>query len=288
MSWDHADRDALLAALAWQVELGADEAVGEAPVDRFAESAAARPPAQAEPPAAAPAPAAPRPGRGAAPSRPAPAARAADSATDAAAAARDIAAACHDLPSLAAALAAFDGCALKLGARSCVFADGFPSARVMVVGEAPGREEDLAGKPFVGRSGQLLDRMLAEIGLDRRRDDPDSGAYITNVVPWRPVENRTPSADEIALLAPFALRHVELADPDFLLLAGASAARALLGTTDGVLRLRGRWRRGPGGRPCLPTLHPAYLLRAPAQKRLAWRDLLALRAALDGAPVAFD
>jgi DNA polymerase len=158
----------------------------------------------------------------------------------------------------------------------------------MVVGEAPGREEDLAGKPFVGKSGQLLDRMLAEIGLDRRRDDPDSGAYITNVVPWRPVENRTPSADEIALLAPFALRHVELADPDFLLLTGASSARALLGATEGVLRLRGRWRRGPGGRPCLPTLHPAYLLRAPAQKRLAWRDLLSLRAALDGASVAFD
>lgn len=290
MSRDHADREALLAALAWQVELGADEAIGEAPVDRFAETAAARPPAPAEAQAPEPAPATGRTARAAAPPRPATSGRAAkaDDAADAAAAARDIAAACHDLPSLSAALAAFDGCALKLGARSCVFADGFPSARVMVVGEAPGREEDLAGKPFVGKSGQLLDRMLAEIGLDRRRDDPDSGAYITNVVPWRPVENRTPSADEIALLAPFALRHVELADPDFLLLAGASAARALLGTTEGVLRLRGRWRRGPGGRPCLPTLHPAYLLRAPAQKRLAWRDLLALRAALDGAPVAFD
>jgi DNA polymerase len=285
MRWDGADRDALLAALAWQVELGADEAIGDTPLDRFAESAAARP---AAPAPADPAPPASQPGRAATPPRPAPATRPAEAATDAAAAARDIAAACHDLPALAAALAAFDGCALKLGARSCVFADGFPTARVMVVGEAPGREEDLAGKPFVGKSGQLLDRMLAEIGLDRRRDDADSGAYITNVIPWRPVENRTPSADEIALLAPFALRHVELADPDFLLLAGASAARALLGTTEGVLRLRGRWRRGPGGLPCLPTLHPAYLLRAPAQKRLAWRDLMALRAALDGAPVAFD
>jgi DNA polymerase len=283
MSWDRADREALLAALAWQAELGADEAIGEAPVDRFAEAAAARPPAPAEP---APAPGGPA--RGAPAARPAPGAHAAGAAADAGAAAREIAAACHDLPSLAAALAAFDGCALKLGARSCVFADGFPSARVMVLGEAPGREEDLAGKPFVGRSGQLLDRMLAEIGLDRRRDDPAAGVYIANVIPWRPVENRTPSADEIALLAPFALRHVELAAPDFLLLTGASAARALLGATDGILRLRGRWRRGPGGRPCLPTLHPAYLLRAPAQKRFAWRDLMALRAALDGAPVAFE
>jgi DNA polymerase len=268
------ERAALLAALAWQAELGADEAIGETPVDRFAEAARAP----------APPPAAPR----AAPSGRAAGAPAAAPGDDPAATARALAAACADLPSLAAALAAFDGCALKRGARSCVFADGFPSARVMVVGEAPGRDEDIEGRPFVGKSGRLLDLMLAEIGLDRRRDDPDGGVYITNVVPWRPVDNRTPSADEIATLAPFALRHVELADPDFLLLAGASAARALLGTTEGVLRLRGRWRRGPGGRPCLPTLHPAYLLRAPAQKRLAWRDLLALRAALEGEPVAFE
>ncbi len=284
-------RAAWLAALAWQVELGADEAIGETPVDRFAESAraaAARAASAAAPPRPSPAqPAAPgAPAAPAAPVRRPAAQGAADATVDAAAAAREIAASCADLPALAAALAGFEGCALKRLAKSCVFSDGHPCARVMVIGEAPGRDEDLAGRPFVGRSGRLLDLMLAEIGLDRAQDDPQRGVYITNVLPWRPVENRAPSADEVALLAPFVLRHVELAEPEFVLLAGASAARALLGATDGILRLRGRWRRGPGGRACLPTLHPAYLLRAPAQKRLAWRDLLALRAALDGAPVA--
>lgn len=266
-------RAEMLAALAWQVELGADEAIADAPIDRFALEADAAARRRAAPtPAPAPAP------------RPPAALRAVPVApqTDAARAAREIAAGCGDLASLAAALAAFDGCALKQGARTCVFADGDPAARVMIVGEAPGRDEDIAGKPFVGRSGQLLDRMLAAIGLDRRAADPAQGVYITNVLPWRPVENRAPSTDEAAMLAPFVARHIALAQPEFLVLMGAAAARLLLQTPEGILKLRGRWRRAADGRPALPTLHPAYLLRSPAAKRLAWRDLLSLRAALDG------
>ncbi|MGF1658980.1 MAG: uracil-DNA glycosylase family protein [Rubrimonas sp.] len=276
------DRAALLAALAWQVELGADEAICEAPVNRLDRAPPARPapaPSQAAPgtdrrasakPTATPAPTPPaQPG--------------------AAESARAIAARCATLDELAAALAGFEGCALKQGARNCVFSDGDPRARVMIVGEAPGREEDLAGKPFVGRSGQLLDRMLAAIGLDRRADDPARGVYISNMIPWRPVDNRTPGADELAMLEPFVLRHVELAQPDFVVLMGATSAKALLRSQTGILKLRGRWTRLDWhAAPALPTLHPAYLLRAPAAKRLAWRDLLALRTALDGAPPAFD
>jgi DNA polymerase len=276
---DGETRAALLAALAWQIELGADEAIGEAPVDRFAE--AATPPsvmraAPAAPAVAAPAPTAPRSAREPA-AAPVPAG---------VASADQIAAACATLDELARALAAFDGCAaLRAGARSCVFADGDPAARVMVIGEAPGREEDLAGKPFVGRSGQLLDRMLAAIGLDRRAADRDRAVYITNVLPWRPVDNRAPGGDETTILAPFVRRHIELAAPEFLLLAGGAPARALLGTAEGIMKLRGRWRR-VAETPAMPTLHPAFLLRSPLSKRQAWRDLLALRAALDGAPVA--
>jgi DNA polymerase len=258
-------REAWLAALAWQVELGADEAIGDAPVDRFAVAPA--PENRPENRPAARAPSAPSPV----------AAPASDAVSRAEAAAR----ACATLPELAAALAAFDGCALKQGARSCVFADGNPRARVMVIGEAPGRDEDLAGLPFVGRSGRLLDRMLAAIGLDRRAEDPARAVYITNVLPWRPVDNRDPATDEVAMMVAFLRRHVELADPEALLLMGKTSAQALLGTAEGITRLRGRWAEALG-RPALPTLHPAYLLRNPPTKRLAWRDLLSLRAALDG------
>ncbi len=252
-------REAWLAALAWQVELGADEAIAETAVDRFAPTPASPP---APPPVAAPA-------------------AASASASDAVSRAEAAARACATLPALAAALAAFDGCALKQGARTCVFADGNPAARVMVIGEAPGREEDLAGLPFVGRSGKLLDRMLACIGLDRRAEDPERAVYIANVLPWRPVDNRDPASDEVAMMTAFLRRHVELADPQALLLMGKTSAQALMGTTEGILRLRGRWGVALG-RPALPTLHPAYLLRNPPTKRLAWRDLLSLRAALDG------
>jgi len=148
------------------------------------------------------------------------------------------------------------------------------------VGEAPGREEDREGRPFVGRSGQLLDRMLAAIGLSRRAETPETAVYITNVIPWRPLENRTPSDDEISMLAPFARRHIELARPEALLLLGNAPTRALCETTTGITRMRGKWREVLGI-PALPTFHPAYLLRQPQLKREAWRDLLALRARLD-------
>jgi uracil-DNA glycosylase, family 4 len=202
---------------------------------------------------------------------------AADAVEDASAAA----AAATDLNALHAAIRAFEGCALKRGARSTVIADGDPAARVMVIGEAPGRDEDRVGKPFVGRSGELLDRMLAAVGLSRTAEDPAAAAYVTNVVYWRPLENRRPSGDEVAMLTPFLERHVELARPEMLLLAGATPALALLGTELGITRLRGSWRRWRG-LPVLPTFHPAYLLRQPLKKREVWADLLALRAALDG------
>jgi DNA polymerase len=271
-------RAALLAALAFQIELGADEAIGDAPCDRFSE--ADREPVRAAPPARAEPPRAP-----ARPAQPAPATPVA-TAAEAMRAAAAIAAACTDLSALSAALADFDGGTLKAGALNCVFSDGVPGARVMIIGEAPGREEDRAGKPFVGRSGQLLDRMLACIGLSRRAEDPAQAVYITNILPWRPVGNRTPGSDEVTMLMPFVHRHIALAAPEIVIPMGGTSAGALLGGPAGILRRRGQWDRyapeGATPRPALPMLHPAYLLRNPAAKRQAWRDLLALRAWLDG------
>ena len=254
------DMQAALAALAWQIELGADEAIGETPVDRFALAEAPVRAARPAPPAPAPIPAAP--------------------ADDPVAAARAAAAAAADLPALSRAMETFAHSDLRLAARRFVFADGDPRARVMVVGEAPGREEDLEGRPFVGRAGQLLDRMLAAIGLSRSHPDPGRAAYITNVLPWRPPGNRTPEPAEIAMFLPFLERHIALAGPDVLLLMGNTPCQALLGQ-GGITRLRGGWTTAAGC-PALPTFHPAYLLRNPAAKREAWADLLALRARLDG------
>lgn len=251
------------ALLAWMAEMGADECIGDAGVDRFAESAVPLPARAALRPVA-PAAAAPPP------------APAADPVAEAQAAA----AAAADLPALAAAQAAYDHCALKRGARSFVFADGLPGARVMVIGEAPGRDEDLEGRPFVGRAGQLLDRMFAAIGLARTAADPAGALYITNVMPWRPPGNREPEAAEMAMMLPFLRRHVALAAPEVLVLMGNTPAQAVLGQR-GITRLRGQWTEA-WGRPVLPMLHPAYLLRQPAMKREAWADLLALRARLDG------
>jgi DNA polymerase len=248
-----------LAALAWQVEMGADEAIGEAPVDRFA---AARTKAA---PRAAPAALAPLPGSE-------------DAGSEA------LAAACGDLEALRAAMERFEGCALKRGARNLVFSDGNPGARVMIVGEAPGQEEDREGRPFVGRSGQLLDRMLAAIGLSRRAEAPEDAVYITNVLPWRPPQNRDPAADEVTMMLPFLHRHVELADPEVLVVMGNAAAQALLGTMTGITRLRGTWVEWRG-RPVLPMFHPEALLRSGELKRFAWADLLALRMRLDGGGV---
>jgi uracil-DNA glycosylase len=196
--------------------------------------------------------------------------------------ARDLASGARSLPELEAALAAFDGCELRLGARNLVFSDGDPRARVMIVGEAPGKDEDEQGKPFVGRAGQLLDAMFAAIGLSRRSEDPASALYITNMLPWRPPQNREPTPEEISMLQPFVRRHVELAGPEILVLMGNSACQGLLGRK-GITRLRGTWE-DVLGRPALPMFHPAFLLRQPAEKARAWADLLSLKARLRSLP----
>jgi DNA polymerase len=261
MSRDPATVAEALAWLAWQAEMGADEALDERPRDRFAKPAAVPPP-PAPPPRVA-----------------APAVARLVGADEALASARALAGAAADLAALRTALAGYEGCGLKATATNLVFADGNPASRVMLIGEAPGAEEDRQGKPFVGVSGQLLDRMLACIGLDR------ATAYITNVLFWRPPGNRTPTPSEIAACLPFVERHIELVDPDYLLLVGGISAKTLLGRGEGILKLRGRWAHyqhvGMARPiPAMASLHPAYLLRQPAQKRLAWRDFLALQAAM--------
>lgn len=192
-----------------------------------------------------------------------------------AARAREMAREAADLDALRHALAQFDGCNLKFTAKNLVFADGNPKAKVMFVGEAPGREEDLEGLPFVGRSGRLLDRMMKAIGLDR------NSAYISNVIPWRPPGNRTPTIHETEICRPFIERHIELADPAILVTLGGPASKTLLHAGEGIMRLRGKWRvhvTASGKEiPAMPTLHPAYLLRNPAHKRLAWRDFLEIK-----------
>ncbi|MEZ5912633.1 MAG: uracil-DNA glycosylase [Paracoccaceae bacterium] len=261
-------RAELLAALEWQFELGADEAIGEVPLDRT-ESADAPAPDMALP-VVLPAGGEPEPAvQPVVPAGPDPVAMA-----------RRAAGAAGDLVALREALAGYDHCELKKGARSLVFADGDARARVMVIGEAPGREEDLQGLPFVGRAGQLLDRMFAAIGLGRQGPDPEQAIYITNILPWRPPHNRDPDPQEIAMLLPFVERHVELVAPDLIVLMGNTPCAALLGKR-GITRLRGQWAEVLG-RPALPMFHPAYLLRQPHAKREAWADLLALRARLEG------
>lgn len=255
-----------LALLDWQIELGADEAILDAALDRFALDDA--PPAA--PVAARPAPAAPV-------ARPAPVPAAAAE-IDAVAVARQAAAAAQDLPALRAAMEGYGLCPLSQSATQLVFADGNPAARVMIVGEAPGREEDQQGKPFVGRAGQLLDRMLAAIGLDRASGDPARAVYITNMLPWRPPQNRTPEPAELTMMAPFVQRHIELADPDILILMGNAACQGMMGR-QGITRLRGQWTEVMD-RPAIPMFHPAYLLRKPHDKARAWEDLLSLKARL--------
>ncbi|PVB63027.1 uracil-DNA glycosylase [Labrenzia sp. 011] len=193
------------------------------------------------------------------------------------AAARELAASAASLDDLRQCLESFDGCNLKLTAKKLVFADGNPQARLMFVGEAPGRDEDQQGKPFVGRSGQLLDRMLAAIGLDR------TAVYIANVVPWRPPGNRTPTPQETEICKPFIKRQIELVDPDVLVFLGAASAKTLLGVQDGIRKMRGHWMTYPGLTreiAAIATYHPAYLLRSPLEKRLSWRDFLSIRQAL--------
>jgi uracil-DNA glycosylase len=257
--------DQAAALLRWYVLAGVDEAIGEVAVDRYRAASRPAPAAPLPPPPAAP------------PPRPAPALASAPAVLQSA---RDLAAAARDLTELAEALAAFEGCPLKKTATNLVFGDGNPAARVMLIGEAPGADEDRAGKPFVGVSGQLLDRMLGWIGLDR------TSVYITNVIYWRPPGNRAPTAAELVACQPFVERHVELVAPAVIVAVGGAAAKQLLQRNDGITRLRGRWHlyESAGTRgaiPLMPLYHPAYLLRQPAQKRDAWRDLLTLRAKLD-------
>jgi len=265
--------------LAWYLAAGADEAVADMPYDRFAEEARRRsavPPAAAvaaRPVAVAPPPAAARPA-------PAPSRLGPDSPAAAIAAARDAAAGAATLDELQAAIAGFDGCALRQTATHTVFADGVPQSRIMFIGEAPGADEDRIGRPFVGVSGQLLDRMLATIGLDRTRN-----AYITNVLFWRPPGNRKPSDTEIAICRPFVDRHIALIDPLFIVLVGGTAAAALLPGSAGITRIRGQWvTLDVNGLPrpvqAMPMYHPSFLLRSPERKRESWIDLLSIKSKL--------
>jgi DNA polymerase len=192
--------------------------------------------------------------------------------------ARQAAARADSLEALRAEMEGFAHCELRHGARSFVFSDGNPAARVMIVGEAPGRDEDIAGRPFVGRAGQLLDRMFEAIGMGRDVPDAEHALYITNILPWRPPQNRDPSPVEIAMMLPFVRRHIELAAPEIVVLMGNIPCDGLLGRR-GITRLRGQWQEVLG-RPALPMFHPAFLLRQPARKREAWADLLALKARL--------
>jgi DNA polymerase len=240
---------------AWYEAMGVDEAIGDEPVDRFAApppepAKASQRQAEASQPRAAPA---------------SPVPQDLDSVTT--------------LEELEALLGQFEGCALKRTAKSTCFARGSTDARIMLIGEAPGRDEDLQGKPFVGRAGKLLDRMLASIGLD------ETSVYITNTIYWRPPGNRTPTPQEIGSCTPFLSRQIELLAPDVMVLLGGAAAKSVLNVTEGIMRLRGKWKIYKSGTrdiPTLATLHPAFLLRKPGEKRHAWRDLLMLKERLEG------
>jgi uracil-DNA glycosylase family 4 len=249
-------------ALRWWVDAGVDLAIDEAPHDRFAELA---PAPQAKAASAVARPPSPRPEQIAA------------APDDARRSANALAAGAQNLEELRDILAKFDGCGLKATATQLVFADGAADARIMLVGEAPGGDEDRLGRPFVGRAGQLLDRMLAAIGLDRAK------VYIANVVPWRPPGNRAPTSQETAICLPFVRRQIQLVAPKLLVCLGGSSAQTLLGLKDGITRTRGQWfdyALDGVAIKTLPMLHPAYLLRQPAQKRAAWRDLRTLARAV--------
>ena len=289
---DLSDADAA-SLLAWQVAAGADEAILDAPVDRTRPQPSISGPAVPAPSPAMPrgvaeaprafaeaaTPLPPRPAirPAAPPPRPAPA-----STPLVAQDAKALAASCNTIAELEQAVRVYDGCGLKKTATNTVFADGNPGARLMFVGEAPGADEDRQGKPFVGLSGKLLDRMLQAIGYDR------TSAYITNILFWRPPGNRQPTPQEIQQCLPFVVRHIELVRPDVLVLLGGPSAKTILNQTEGILRLRGRWFEYRTDEnlpviPAIPTLHPAYLLRSPGQKREAWRDFLALKLRLSSA-----
>lgn len=274
----------LIAYLDFHAESGVDAALDERPHDRFGEADAPAPRRAAPQTALQPArPALPPRGEAPPPARPSPQRTFGQSASakpdEAASDARARARAAGTLAELEAILRDFDACPLRFTAKNLVFADGNPAARVMFVGEAPGADEDRVGKPFMGRSGQLLDRMMKAIGLDRTE------AYVANIVPWRPPGNRNPTPQEVSVCKPFIERQIELVDPDLVVCLGSPSTQTLTGTKDGILKARGRFfpYRLPNREVrALATLHPAYLLRQPVQKRLAWRDFRLVRAALDG------
>lgn len=251
------DWHSAFALLDWQVELGADEAIGDTPVDRFAlaEQPVAKTPA------------------------PAPEQVVQRKEIDAVEVARQAATGATDLGALKQALGQFEHCELKRGARSLVFADGHPAARVLILGDAPDRDADGKGRPFVGPLGDLLDRMLAAIDLNRASKDAATAVYLTNVLPWRPPQNRDPQPEEIAMLLPFVQRHIDLVNPEFIVLMGNMACGAALGE-QGITRLRGTWVEA-FGRPALPMFHPDHLLRNTVAKRDAWADLLSLKVRLE-------
>ena len=274
MSGDRAIR----ALLDWYALAGVDQAIDDAPRDRYREAteaaataAVAREAVAKATPASTPKPAMAAPQDPAPPAQPPPLLPPGDATWSA----QEIATACTSLDQLVAAVRAFDGCALKRTATNTVIGDGNPEARLMIVGEAPGAEEDRQGLPFVGPAGRLLDRMLASIGLDR------SAVYITNMLPWRPPGNRSPTAEELAICQPFLERQIELIAPRILVLVGGIAAKALLNRREGITRLRGQWfpfstPHMEGTIQATATFHPAYLLRTPSAKREVWRDLLAI------------
>jgi len=275
MGPDDLDADRAAAALMWWAEAGVGFTVSDTPVDRFAaQLSAAEPAAPAREAPTARQPSAPFPASSPAPATRAPlivGARAEGAAAERAAAAQDLA-------GLREAMESFDGCALRKTATQLVFSDGVPGSRVMFVGEGPGGDEDRIGRPFVGRAGQLLDRMLAAIGLDRTK------VYIANVVPWRPPGNRTPTPEETQTCLPFIRRQIAFASPEILVCLGAHSAQTLLAVKSGITRARGSWMIydvGDGRTiPAIAMLHPAYLLRTPSQKRAAWADMRTLAAAL--------
>lgn len=253
---DRLDFHTAHALLQWQVEFGVTEACLDAPVNRYETPKAAPKPKVAEAPA---------------PVRMAPK-------VDPVAIAKEAAAGAKTLDDLRAAMGRYEHCALKKGARNLVFSDGNPAARVMLIGEAPGRDEDREGKPFVGRAGHLLDRMFGAIEMGRDKPISAQSIYITNVLPWRPPQNRDPETEEIAMLKPFLERHVEIVAPEVIVLMGNIACQAVLGRR-GITKMRGTWHEA-FGKPVLPMVHPAYLLRQPHAKREAWADLLSLQAKL--------
>jgi DNA polymerase len=262
----------VLELLTFYLEAGVDCALAEEPVNRLSDPELAPAAIEAAPPKPVRTVAAAMP---AARGEPAPAPEAAIQS------AREAARTAPTLETLRALLENFDGCALRHTATRLVFADGNPQARIMFVGEAPGREEDIEGLPFVGRSGKLLDRMIAAIGLDR------GSAYIANVIPWRPPGNRTPTPQETQICLPFIQRQIELVNPDVLVTLGNPSTQTLLSTREGIMKTRGKWfdyDTGTRTIRALATFHPAYLLRSPSYKRMAWQDLRSIAKALEQPP----